>query len=256
LPTSVALGGQNTPAYRASPKDPAHGIPEVNVSVANYKIDLARTTHQCYMAKSSISRFPSRFAVTIGKAGLGSDAFLTTDRLQDERAVHESRPAQDVTRRYIAWMAHRRGSTSLPLCLQLLAQSGRGPTEAESSEKACSPRPLWTCPQCGGPMVLIERLSTMELDGYLRPFPPAYNHDSIFLIIAANRVSRRRDALQHYISRLPAFHTPRNSKYKARRFHHGFLQVAVSKTFRRWVVLRPSIYSAPGSRYSTKTYHS
>jgi len=96
-------------------------------------------------------------------------------------------------------------------------------------------------------MVLIERLSPMELDGYLRPFPPAYNHDSIFLIIAANRVSRRRDALQHYISRLPAFHTPRNSKYKARRFHHGFLQVAVSKTLRRWVVLHPSIYAAPGS---------
>jgi hypothetical protein len=46
----------------------------------------------------------------------------------------------------------------------------------------------------------------------------------------------------------------RNSKYIARRFHNGFLQVAVSKTLRRSGVLLPSKSSAPDrSRYSTKT---
>src|SRR6476646_7212149 len=37
-----------------------------------------------------------------------------------------------------------------------IAQSGRV-LEAQPAEKgACAPRPLWTCPQCGGPMVLIQ----------------------------------------------------------------------------------------------------
>jgi hypothetical protein len=61
-------------------------------------------------------------------------------------------------------MAHRRRGESLPLCLQLLAQAGRVPAETGSEEKAVSsPRPLWTCPHCGGPMVLIERLSAAQL---------------------------------------------------------------------------------------------
>ena len=46
----------------------------------------------------------------------------------------------------------------------------------------------------------------------------------------------------------------RNSKYIARRFHNGFLQVAVSKTLRRSGVLRPPKSSSPDrSRYSPKT---
>jgi hypothetical protein len=50
----------------------------------------------------------------------------------------------------------------LPLCLQLLGESS--PTPAKAGEKAdLSPRPLWTCSQCGGPMVLIERLSPADL---------------------------------------------------------------------------------------------
>src|SRR5271163_437830 len=66
--------------------------------------------------------------------------------------------------RYFGIMAHRNRRASLPLCLQLLAQSGRVPAEASSEEKAVSsPRPLWPCPQCGAPMVLIERLSLAQL---------------------------------------------------------------------------------------------
>ena len=74
--------------------------------------------------------------------------------------------------RYFGLMAHRRRGASLPLCLQLLAQSGRVPAEAEAAEKtAFSPRPLWTCPQCGGPMALIERLSPIELRLRSPPVP-------------------------------------------------------------------------------------
>src|ERR1700676_2004143 len=66
--------------------------------------------------------------------------------------------------RHFGLMAHRHRRASLPLCLQLLSQSGRVPAEAGSEEKTVSsPQPLWTCPQCGGPMVLIERLSPAQL---------------------------------------------------------------------------------------------
>ena len=74
--------------------------------------------------------------------------------------------------RHFGLMAHRRRGASLPLCLQLLAQSGRVADEAGSEEKAVSsPQPLWTCPQCGGPMVLIERLSPLELRLRSPPVP-------------------------------------------------------------------------------------
>src|SRR3981189_872597 len=81
-------------------------------------------------------------------------------------------PPAFVRIRYFGWMAHRRRGASLPLCLQLLAQSGRFQAEAEPAEKAApSPRPLWTCSQCGGPMVLIKRLSSMELRWRSPPLP-------------------------------------------------------------------------------------
>ena len=73
--------------------------------------------------------------------------------------------------RYFGWMAHRRRGASFALCLQLLAQSGRV-LEAKPAEKAdVPPRKLWTCPQCGGPMVLVERLSPMELRWRPPPLP-------------------------------------------------------------------------------------
>ena len=76
--------------------------------------------------------------------------------------------------RHFGLMSHRRRGASLPLCLQLLAESGQTRTEAASEEKACSsPRPLWTCPSCGGPMVLIERLSPLELRLRSPPVPVA-----------------------------------------------------------------------------------
>src|SRR6516162_345090 len=66
--------------------------------------------------------------------------------------------------RHFGFQAHRCRGGLLPLCLQQLADSGRAFVETKSPDIACaSPRPLWTCPQCGGPMVLIERLSPVEL---------------------------------------------------------------------------------------------
>jgi hypothetical protein len=73
--------------------------------------------------------------------------------------------------RYFGWMAHRRRGASLALCLRLLAQSGRFPSIEPGKKTDFSPRKLWTCPQCGGPMVLLERLSAVQLRWRAPPLP-------------------------------------------------------------------------------------
>src|SRR5712692_2880722 len=86
---------------------------------------------------------------------LGADEFL-------RRFLLHVLPPGFVRIRHFGFLAHRRRGVLLPLCFRLLAESGRVETETRSEEQV-SPRPLWTCPQCGGPMVLIERLSPIEL---------------------------------------------------------------------------------------------
>jgi hypothetical protein len=76
--------------------------------------------------------------------------------------------------RHFGFLAHRRRGASLPLCFQLLAQSDLARTRAEPEEKTdSSPRPLCICPRCGGPMVLIEPLSPIELRLRSPPVPAA-----------------------------------------------------------------------------------
>ena len=64
--------------------------------------------------------------------------------------------------RHFGLFAHRLRRTLLPLCRQLLAVVSH-PAPSDASETKCdSTPPLWLCPQCGGPMVLLERLSPVE----------------------------------------------------------------------------------------------
>ena len=56
--------------------------------------------------------------------------------------------------RHFGIFAHRRRGHLLPLCRQLLAAA---PAAEPPSKDAA--RPAWTCPQCGGPMVVVERLT-------------------------------------------------------------------------------------------------
>jgi hypothetical protein len=76
--------------------------------------------------------------------------------------------------RHFGFLAHRRRRASLPLCAQLLAAAGRTAAPTAVEEKAASsPRPLWTCPLCGGPMVLMERFNAFELRLRSPPTPAA-----------------------------------------------------------------------------------
>jgi len=72
--------------------------------------------------------------------------------------------------RHFGLFAHRRRTALLPICRQLLAAASE-PAPAGPSQTNCdSARPLWLCPQCGGPMILLERLSPVE--ARLRSPPP------------------------------------------------------------------------------------
>jgi hypothetical protein len=71
--------------------------------------------------------------------------------------------------RHFGFLANRRRAALLPLCLQLLdaVQPSRSEAEASLAQK---PSPLWVCPKCGGPMVVIERLTAAQLQLRSPPF--------------------------------------------------------------------------------------
>jgi hypothetical protein len=79
--------------------------------------------------------------------------------------------------RHFGFLAHRRRAALLPLCFQFLGRPADLPLvpEPQPREEAVgSTRPpttsTWACPRCGGPMIILERLSAAEMR--LRSPPP------------------------------------------------------------------------------------
>ncbi len=71
--------------------------------------------------------------------------------------------------RHFGFLANRRRATLLPLCRQALTA-----LQPQTQPEASAPketRPLWLCPNCGGPMVVIERLTAAQLQLQLRSPP-------------------------------------------------------------------------------------
>jgi hypothetical protein len=71
--------------------------------------------------------------------------------------------------RHFGFLAHRRRAKLLPLCLALLAATAESQPVTGTPERDTS-RSLWTCPQCGGPMAMVERFTAAE--ARLRSPPP------------------------------------------------------------------------------------
>ncbi|MGA2120200.1 MAG: transposase [Bryobacteraceae bacterium] len=72
--------------------------------------------------------------------------------------------------RHFGFFAHRRRATLLPLCFQLLASAGKPTPATQSEPKPDSGRSLYTCPHCGGAMIVLERLTPVQVR--LRSPPP------------------------------------------------------------------------------------
>jgi len=71
--------------------------------------------------------------------------------------------------RHCGFLAHRRRAASLPLCFQFLGPATDGPPTSEpqlGDEGRWIPPPSsspWSCPHCGGPMIILERLTAVEM---------------------------------------------------------------------------------------------
>jgi hypothetical protein len=63
--------------------------------------------------------------------------------------------------RHFGFLAHRRRAKLLPLCFAFLAATAQPRPDTALSAPPTS-RPLWTCPQCGGPMAIVERFTAAE----------------------------------------------------------------------------------------------
>jgi hypothetical protein len=64
--------------------------------------------------------------------------------------------------RHFGFLANRRRKTLLPLCFQLLGSTPQPQVEQHASSTEDTPD-LYRCPNCGGPMKIIERLTAAEI---------------------------------------------------------------------------------------------
>jgi Putative transposase/Transposase zinc-binding domain len=79
-------------------------------------------------------------------------------------------PKRFVRIRNFGFLANRRRATSLPLCFQLLPSRSAPQTDPDCSTTDGA-KDLWRCPQCAGPMVIIERLTPAEIQLRSPPLP-------------------------------------------------------------------------------------
>jgi Putative transposase/Transposase zinc-binding domain len=64
--------------------------------------------------------------------------------------------------RNFGFLANRRRATLLPLCFHLLGTTQEPQAEQDVSSASDS-HDLWRCPKCGGPMVVVERLTAADI---------------------------------------------------------------------------------------------
>jgi hypothetical protein len=73
--------------------------------------------------------------------------------------------------RNFGFLANRRRATTLPLCRQLLGSAPEPQAKQDISNASLSD--LWLCPKCGGPMVVLERFTSAEMQLCSPPLPVA-----------------------------------------------------------------------------------
>ena len=61
--------------------------------------------------------------------------------------------------RNFGFLANRRRATLLPLCFHLLGAA----QQPQVDQDTAASNDLWCCPKCGGPMVVVERLTAAEI---------------------------------------------------------------------------------------------
>ena len=121
-----------------------------------------------------LGRYTHRVAISNHRLisfGEGNVTFRWRDSAHNNRQCLMTLPVEEFLRRFLlhllppgfvrirhfGFLAHRRRGTLLPLCFQLLAN-----VECDLSS-TFDTTPLWLCPVCGGSMVVIERLTALQI---------------------------------------------------------------------------------------------
>jgi hypothetical protein len=129
--------------------------------VLNY---LARYTHRVAISNHRL------VALSDGKVTFrwkdyahGSQQKLMTISIEEflRRFLLHVLPSGFVRIRFFGFMANRRRVSLLPLCESLVGPNLQREPSSEAS-KAIK-QPTWICPHCGGPMVVIQRLTAQQI---------------------------------------------------------------------------------------------
>jgi putative transposase len=81
-------------------------------------------------------------------------------------------PPRFVRIRHFGFLSTRSRSTLLPLCFRLVGAPAVAATTATSNDSQQRQRITWLCPQCNAPMLILERMSALQI--HLRA-PPTLN---------------------------------------------------------------------------------
>lgn len=79
-------------------------------------------------------------------------------------------PPRFVRVRHFGFLTNRKRRALVPLCLRLIPVVGDSPVAKVVSTHR-DPPPTWSCPRCGGPMKVIERLTAVQIRWRAPPQP-------------------------------------------------------------------------------------
>jgi hypothetical protein len=79
-------------------------------------------------------------------------------------------PKRFVRTRNFGFLANRKRAVLLPLCFRLLGSVREPPDDQDQALTDCA-EPLQTCPECGGPMMMVMLITPADV---LPRSPPAF----------------------------------------------------------------------------------
>ena len=125
---------------------------------------LARYTHRVAISNHRIVGFTDGKVTFLWKdyarGGKRRLMTLTAEEFLRRFLLH-TLPRGFIRVRFFGFLASRRRAAALPLCRQLLEADPQS-TSPPPSTAACPPA-LWVCTHCGGPMTVVERLTSVQI---------------------------------------------------------------------------------------------
>ena len=180
-PVEVCLRTPSTaPGRRTRTAHPSQVLRRLAASALPQRLDrLLQTTLRRTRVRPAVSRplYPPRRHLQPSLARIGGrPSYLSLARFCRPQSAESDDLSRDeflrrfllhilpkgfVRIRHFGFLANHRRATLLPLCCTAL-NPVLPPQEPETSMPQESP-PLWRCPKCGGPMVVIERLTAAQV---------------------------------------------------------------------------------------------